>query len=82
MSHLRRFLERLAVEASYSSAIRGLVVRSGGLIDLSFKLGAVTGLVNRLVVWGLVLGLGFDWFHRFDVCPCSEFIPVNQRKQQ
>lgn len=79
--YLRGFLERLTVEASYSSAIHDLVVRCGGLTGLPFELGAVTGFMNHLVIWGLVLGLGFDWFHRLDVCPRSEFVPVSQRKQ-
>lgn len=82
LPYLRGFLERLAVEASYSSAIHGLVVPRTGLVGLPFELGTVAGLVNHLVIWGLVLGLGFDWFHRLDVCPCSEFIPVSQRKHQ
>ena len=80
LSHLWRFLEGLAVEATYSSAINDLIVSWGWLIGLPFELGTVAGLMSHLIIWGLVLGLGFYGFHRLDVCPCSEFIPANQRK--
>ena len=79
-SHLWRFLEGLTVEAAYSSAINELIVSWGWLIGLPFELGAVAGLMSHLIIWRLVLGLGFYGFHRLDVSPCSEFIPANQRK--
>lgn len=79
LPHLWRFLERFAVEAAYSSAINDLIVGWCWLIGLPFELGTVAGFMNHLIIWGFVLGLGFYWFHRLDVRPGSEFIPVNDK---
>lgn len=80
LSHLWEFLERFTVEAAYSSALSDLIISWCWLVGFPFELGTVTGLMNHLIIWRLVLGLCFYRLHRLDVCPCSEFIPVNQRK--
>ena len=82
LSHLWGFFERFAVEAAYSSAFDKLIVSWRWLTGLPFELGTVAGLVDHLIIWGLVLGPGFYWFHRLDVCPCSEFIPVDQTEHR
>lgn len=82
LSHLWGFLEGFAVEAAYSSAINDLIVRWCWLVGLPLELGTVAGLVSHLIIWGLVLGPGLYRFHRLDVRPRSEFIPVNQRKHK
>lgn len=81
-SHLWGFLERFTIEAAYSSAIDDFIVSCGRLIGLPFELSTVTGLMSHLVIWRLVLGLGFDWFHRLDIRPCFEFVPVSRRKHK
>lgn len=80
--HLWAFLERLAVEAAYSSALHKLIVRWCWLVGFPLELGTVAGLMSHLIIRGLVLEPRLYWLHRLDVCPRSELIPGNQRKHK